>query len=177
MIAYADSTTGILIAKTNGSRTPGRILYRQKMNRTTANPDWSPDGTRIVFEEGRLLNYQPSGFQILTIKTDGTDLRELTRSDSFRNPAWSPDGRKIAFLSRDGVHIMNADGTNETTIVADPSVGVALAWSPHGRRLAFSVLRAKGSPAAHWWIFTVSVKGNDRRPVSPANGVRGLSWG
>ena len=50
-------------------------------------PCWSPDGKLILFEsEGKLM----------TIKPDGTDLKEIKCEVTAEQPCWSPDG-KIAF--------------------------------------------------------------------------------
>jgi TolB protein len=62
------------------------------------NPDWSPDGTRIVFN----TSYEGQGpAEIYTVRADGSRLRRLRRepegSASFE-PVWSPDGRRIAFV-------------------------------------------------------------------------------
>jgi len=50
-------------------------------------PDWSPDGTRIVF------GYDHEGFRgIYVIDVDGSNLRKLTNNrfeEEF--PAWRPD--------------------------------------------------------------------------------------
>ena len=60
-------------------------------------PDFSPDGTQIVFT-GRL----PGGTNddIWLIDADGTDLPQLTTDPGFDgSPAFSPDGSQIVFTS------------------------------------------------------------------------------
>lgn len=88
------------------------------------NPKWSHDGMRIVFS-----CYLPDRFDIFTVKSDGSDLINLTKGvGSNSRPQWSPDGGKIAFIStRDGlgqiigledtirsnaVFLMDSDGNN-----------------------------------------------------------------
>src|SRR5690606_21123114 len=60
------------------------------------SPDWSPDGTRLVFS-----SIDRSGFSDLyTFDTTDGRLTRLT-NDSYddRDPAWSPDGTRIVFSS------------------------------------------------------------------------------
>jgi TolB protein len=106
---------------------------------SSGSPDWSPDGTQIVFER--------TG-DIFVMKADGTDVRALTRDASNQTPAWSPDGSRIAFVSTknsrcgpallDGfpfctseLYVMDADGSNVQRLrggrnerILDP------AWAP-----------------------------------------------
>jgi TolB protein len=64
--------------------------------------------------------------QIYTMTIDGENLKRLTNStDSLHVHAWSPDGGKIAYTSvgnsqheRDGIYLINADGTRSRRIVA-----------------------------------------------------------
>lgn len=93
------------------------------------DPTVSADGTKIAFTRG---------FGIWTMRTDGTELRQITFNSSDTKPAWSPDGRKLAFQSGryvDGqaighqVWTMNADGSNPQPVTRthqnfDP------AWAP-----------------------------------------------
>jgi Tol biopolymer transport system component len=100
-------------------------------------PDWSPDGTRIVF-------YAPSATsRIYVMNADGTGAKALTRDSdtSFaradRDPVWSPDGRKIAFtrvsdinqVTNQQLWLMNADGSGQT-IVATPDHPAYPSWQP-----------------------------------------------
>lgn len=91
-----------------------------------ADPHWSPDGKRVVFQSPP----DPSEHfaqDIYTILVDGTGLMQLTKNLSASpsglegafHPSWSPDGRQIVFgrfpgSNPDGASLfmMNADGTD-----------------------------------------------------------------
>jgi Tol biopolymer transport system component len=58
-------------------------------------PEWSPDGSRIVF-----TRKENNNFDIYTIKPDGTDLRRLTDFPaSDAHAVWSWDGKHIMWNS------------------------------------------------------------------------------
>ena len=62
------------------------------------NPNWSPDGTRIVFERNRLFDVRQS--DIWLMNADGSGKRPLTRTKVYETfPVFSPDGTRIAFTS------------------------------------------------------------------------------
>jgi Tol biopolymer transport system component len=68
------------------------------MRLNAGNPDWSPDGKRIVFNS----SYEAqAAVEIYTVRPDGSGLRRLRRepkeSYSF-DPVWSPDGGRIALV-------------------------------------------------------------------------------
>ena len=82
-------------------------------NRNDMGPNWSPDGSRIVFASGR-----PGPLNIYSMDADGGDVVRLTERPSANfEPAFSPDGTKIAFVGGpQHLLVMNADGTNETDL-------------------------------------------------------------
>jgi len=94
-------------------------------------PDWSPDGTKLVFEavEGG----------IYSVGADGSGLKELALDGS--GPAWSPDGARIAFFSDDAgnfdVYVMRSDGADPERLTSDPADDVSPGWSADGKRIAF----------------------------------------
>jgi Tol biopolymer transport system component len=98
-------------------------------------PDWSPDGSRIVFTR----RVDAVNFDIFTIRPDGTDLRRLTTSEANDGHAvWTADGKHILWNSgaygfRDEAAlydntfqpygqnwIMNADGSGKRLITDSP---------------------------------------------------------
>lgn len=84
-------------------------------------------------------------FSIFLIYSNGTHLRHIGKpgTDSFY-PSWSPDGSKIAFWSipdgsRQGVYMMNADGTGVHPLpLNDVSPSSVPVWSPDGTTVTFS---------------------------------------
>lgn len=80
---------------------------------------WSPDGSVILFSDGRHLH---------TVAAEGTGLRQLTSGPGQHLAgAWSRDGRTIAvdyFSQQPGadsqIHIMNADGSGLRNITNAP---------------------------------------------------------
>jgi Tol biopolymer transport system component len=99
-----------------------------------ARVDWSPDGRKLAFQSNRDGNAE-----IFIMNSDGSDVVQLTKTDSAGNgaPDWSPDGKQILFVSgRDGnpeIYVMNADGTRVTRVTNHPGNDSDAEWSPDGR--------------------------------------------
>jgi Tol biopolymer transport system component len=76
---------------------PPAVLSR--LGTTSDNPDYSPDGKRIVF-----VNRRSGAPELWMTDADGGNLAQLTRLgvQSLGVPHWSPDNRHVAFFARMG---------------------------------------------------------------------------
>jgi TolB protein len=101
-------------------------------------PDWSPDGTRLVHR--RYFPYWPdssSRDDIYVVDSTGHAEQRLTQDGGVNaEPAWSPDGQWIAWSKSGTIWLMKSDGTEARALI----YGDGPSWSPDSRRIAFSQL-------------------------------------
>ncbi len=122
-----------------------QTLAKKRLTFTYAeelNPDWSPDGQRIVYE-----SYQDGQAEIYVMNADGSNVTRLTFNEGDVNtdydgmPAWSPDGSRIAFISkRTGgyrIWLMNPDGSGQVQVNATPYSSYPV-WRPNTQEILFS---------------------------------------
>lgn len=97
------------------------------------NPDWSPNGARILFNS----NFEgQAAANLFTVDPDGSNLRQLTdnpRGRSFFEPTWSPTGRQIAFVAA-STHVpphivkMHVGGQDKHRVTSAARPGVHPEW-------------------------------------------------
>lgn len=130
-------------------------------NFSSAVPDWSPDGTRLLFNSDH--DDEPKDTPDLwAMNLDGSDLVEIIDNppDADYAAQWSPDGTQILFVSdRTGsrdLFVANIDGSEVTQITDDPASEVDAVWSPDGSQIAFVSNRSGDSE-----IFVMNADGSD----------------
>lgn len=125
-IAFVSDRLGkpqIFVMDANG----GNVKRLTTSGSYNVNPRWSPKGDRIVYSRSM------GGFQIFSIRADGSGDTQLTSEGSNENPSWSPDGRFITFSSKrsggQGIYIMRADGNGQTRVSQGKGSFFQPAWS------------------------------------------------
>jgi eukaryotic-like serine/threonine-protein kinase len=141
-------------------------------------PDWSPDGGKIVFTSPCSRNqesYQGSGLFI--INSDGSGLIPLPSAPGGDyDPDWSPDGSKIAFTTlREGgmatIYIIDIDSGLVSKLL-DESTGsyIQPAWAPDKDVIAFigGDNRIMGASVSKKEIFSISIGESEFKNSNPA---------
>ncbi len=152
LYAYVSEKTGIPQVFLGSSDS---IIQEQITNipEGACQPDWSPDGTQIVYVSpcptksqltGRKEPYGGAGLFIYTIEKKQVVPVPSKPGGDF-DPAWSPDGKRIAFTSlrnqtpQINVYDLDSDTTRQLTTTTFANRQPA--WSPDGTMLAFTSAR------------------------------------
>ncbi len=174
-IAYDDYTTG-QIYSVNPGGSKRRQLTDAPKNQPAESPNWSANGSRIVFDI-----FKPDETRIWVMRADGSHERQILKDKKgFGDfaPAFTPDGRQIVFSRchpepKDVCAIwkMRANGTRKRALTPfvdgpsntesdfDPEV------SPNGRRIVFSRFQAGGFTGR---VFVMGIDGGGAHAITPA---------
>ena len=118
---------------------PDKFISSTRME---SGPQFSPDGSRIVFESTR-----SGAYEVWMCLSDGSDLVQLTRFNSVTGtPRWSPDGQQIAFDSGAGgnadIYVVDSRGGPPRRLTSEPSHEIVPSWSRDGRWIYFASNRS-----------------------------------
>lgn len=92
-IAFKCYRGGYNICVMNSDGTNIKQLTQESAN--THDPDWSPDGSKIIYSSAR-----DGDWELYTMNPDGTNKRQITYNSVEDNfPSFSPDGKYIVFSS------------------------------------------------------------------------------
>jgi dipeptidyl aminopeptidase/acylaminoacyl peptidase len=116
--------------------------------RWIANPQISPDGTKVIYTLVKTTpkhdDYETS---LWIIPSAGGPARQLTSGSRDSGARWSPDGKLVAFVrstEKDGkpqpaqIYLLSMDGGEARPLTDVPKGAGEPVWSPDGRRIAFS---------------------------------------
>jgi dipeptidyl aminopeptidase/acylaminoacyl peptidase len=134
-----------------------------------SGPQFSPDGSKIVFESTR-----SGAYEIWLCRSDGSGLIQLTHFNTVTGtPRWSPDGEQIAFDSsapgNADIFVMDSRGGSIRPLTHDPSADVVPSWSRDGRWVYFASDRS-----GDWQVWKMPSAGGPAVQVTHQGGFGGF---
>lgn len=145
-----------------------------QMQQGACQPDWSPDGQRLVFIspcDGQSELYPGSSMFIVDI--DGTELTPLpTVGGGDFDPSWSPDGSRITFTSlrngeRPQIFVLDLGSYEVTGLSGEYIRDLQPQWSPDGSEIVF--ITTRNGPYQIWMM---NADGSDQRRFSASRELK-----
>jgi len=131
------------IFRVNVDGTGIQQLTSFKLN--ASDPDWSPDGSKIVFDSGDAGRKGSKG-DIYVMAADGSAQTPLTdtpllpnnfesKFNLANNPVWSPSGTRIMYTQfkprRTQLVVMDADGSAKRVLISRNKLVNKVDWGVH----------------------------------------------
>ena len=143
------------------------------------------EGGPLVWAKNDRFYYNLTGdrFDVYSVKTDGSDVRRVTRLGHVAGFALSPDGKQLAIFElypRNCISVLPASGRARPKAIVKPvpdsisGAMVSLSWSPDGKAIAFSNDGYNAPPGSG--LFIVNADGSGLSLVPGTGPVWGVTW-
>lgn len=158
---YRIKDEGIYIANRDGG------AARKIVTGETCCAQWSPDGKRLMYLQGKL---KLGDTKVVIANPDGTGKTEVVGGFS---PAWAPDGQRIVYTAcqagttQCGLHIFDLRANRATMITRDD--GKTPHWSPRGDKIVYHADSGGGFTN----LFIVNPDGSGRTQLTFGKGNTG----
>lgn len=164
-------------------------------NFSDSDPDWSPDGSRIVV----VRTPRAGAPELWTMSANGSNARLLralspatgVTGDYSPSPHWSPDGGRIAFAAvartrvpgaalYPSIFVINVGSGDERQLTDNDLINTNPVWSPDGSQIAWSARDLLARQNWRGWLMNAS--GADQRiflepPGGDANNaIQPVAW-
>lgn len=148
------------------------------------DPDWSPDGEKIVYtahpvtDDPRLSNQ--AEIYVRGVDGSGTPEQLTTNSEEERGPSWSPDGSLVVYACRIGggasdfeICVINADGGDTQQLTDNTVQDLTPTFSRAGTQIVFS-----RQLAGRFQLFAVNTNGTGQTQLTDTVGINLFAnWG
>jgi Tol biopolymer transport system component len=149
----------------------GRSAISDRFVGTNYGPDWSPDGTRLLYTSQR----GTGGGRSIIVRSllDDSQTEVVPKVQYFHRPRWFRDGKSFVaegrpLTGRGG--LLSIDPSGDINVLVRG--GGQPAWSPDGRTLFHSRLEA---PATRVLVARDMATGEERRLQLPGGGEKAVS--
>jgi len=149
---------------TDSNGAPSRLIASTQAD---GEPQYSPDGTKIVFSSSRSGKYE-----IWFCDSEGRNPVQLTNFNGpeIGSPRLSPDGRWVAFDSDKAgeydIYVASTAGGQPRRLTSGTSVNVRPSWSHDGQWIYFGSNRS-----GDWQIWKQPAQGGAAIPVGKTQGA------
>jgi Tol biopolymer transport system component len=158
-------------------RIDGSHVRRVTLPRTRAaedgDPQWSPDGKRIVFVRHNFTTKPTGGQAVYVVSANGTGLRRITpyKLRAGDGPDWSPDGSQILFRSPETEDFLNSDiwtihpdgtGLRQVSHAGAATKVYSASFSPDGTAITLGMTGIDEQAD----VYTIGIDGTGLAPVT-----------
>jgi len=163
---------GIYVMRVDGSHLR-RVTLPATRTAEDGDPQWSPDGKRIVFVRHNVTAKPANKQAIYTVGSHGAGLRRITPYDltAGDGPDWSPDGTQILFRAPEtedflhsNVYTIHPDGTglHQISHVAAGTKVYSSSFSPDGTSITLGMSGVDDAAD----VYTMHLDGTAITPVT-----------